>query len=42
MESTNFSISFDEEEASVDDGASVYNGRNTVKPRVGKNLFLLS
>jgi hypothetical protein len=40
MESSNFSVSFDEEESSVDDTiASTYTGRNTVKPRVGKKDF---
>jgi len=39
MESTNFSVSFYEEESCVDDIASTYTGRNTVKPRVGKKEF---
>jgi hypothetical protein len=39
MESTNCSVSFDDEESCVDDIASTYTGRNTVKPRVGKKDF---
>jgi len=35
MESTNLSVSFDEEEAFVENDTSTY--RNSVKPRVGKN-----